>query len=184
MEAELQIDRRLSPEPRVVTRLFSMADWTWSAVALASVPIVVYLDTTVTVGSASENSFSLSAGPFAVFYTLAVIVTLIAQIRARSRGRRAMLDAVAGRDQFIVFNDHGLRYGWEGVVEQFYAWEACGSIKWKDDDLAIRIGDHRIKIDTRMLSDEQKQSLHAFLVQRRMLAPERRPPHRDFRLSR
>lgn len=169
MPDAFSLSKSVPTEPRVVTTLFSLMDWTWRLVAVACTAAAIIADTQIEASISEGTYVGISVGPFGVLSTLLVIVVAGMQLAGHRSATRKLREALKGRPQFIAFDQAGFRYGWEDVVLNSWSWETIALAKLCEDVLILRVGRHRIKVNLDSFEKHEIKALRAELGRRALL---------------
>ncbi len=148
-------------QQRMVRPVFDLTDRFWPTLAIISIPIVIYLDSTVTV---AQGRFQGSVGPAGGLYAASVAIAAGARWLERRRSRRHLADQSHQHEQYLAIDHQGIRYGWEGLAHYAIAWKAVSSVEWHGRTLELLMGRQRLSVDLRELPSEQRDDLRAFLT--------------------
>lgn len=167
MTNALSLSKKLDSEPRVVRRLFSLQDWTWPSLAWGCAIAMVVFTSSL---EASSDSWTLKGNPYAFIGLIFICVVAFIRFKVTRRAKRLLSDSIRGRSQFVVINDDGIRFGWEGVIDVYWSWTVIGSVTHRSDDaLILRSGTERMKLKLWEFETDEKDALLDYLIGRQLL---------------
>jgi hypothetical protein len=82
----------------------------------------------------------------------------------RRKATRKFRTVIQSKPEYVIFDDEGAHYGWEGVAEYFVAWEAVSQVFWRKDEAIVWMGRHRIRFQLDIFDEAERKTLYDYLA--------------------
>jgi len=165
----MNITKTTQLEPKIVRPVFTFDSFAWPFMTLLALVCLIIVDGRITLETESGFRFAFGSGPISGLYLLAFLIFVVSMIVRRQRHLKVWQQAIKAKQQYLSFDETGIRYGYQGVQDIFLAWEAVSKADLTKRNLKLELAGRVMSVNLEDFSPDERTALRNFLDSRKLL---------------